>query len=53
MTESGSEHQISHRRFDELKAAYCRRCGLPVSPSELHLHDHDDEPADDIAGAAD
>ncbi|MGI9822740.1 hypothetical protein [Agromyces sp. Marseille-Q5079] len=33
------EHHVTHNRFDELKAEYCRRCGLPISPGEAHEHD--------------
>ncbi|WP_157414235.1 hypothetical protein [Agromyces allii] len=44
-----AEHHVSHERFDELKAEYCRRCGLPLSQGEhKHEHEHhaqaDDEP---------
>ncbi|MET4158158.1 hypothetical protein [Agromyces sp. PvR057] len=39
------EHRVTNRRYDELKAEYCRRCGLPVSPGEAH--EHDDEASAD------
>jgi hypothetical protein len=43
MTESEHhEHRVTHQRYDELKAEYCRRCGLPISRGEAH--EHDDEP---------
>ncbi|WP_164863469.1 hypothetical protein [Agromyces sp. LHK192] len=44
-TEHHDGHIVSHHHFDALKADYCRRCGLPISPSERHDHD-DEEPTE-------
>ena len=40
MTEHAEHgHLVSHERYDELKAEYCRRCGIHFDASTAHLHE--------------
>ncbi|GAA2041429.1 hypothetical protein GCM10009819_29090 [Agromyces tropicus] len=44
MTGHEDAHHVSHDRYEQLKAEYCRRCGVHFDAASAHLHEghHDD-----------